>query len=119
MKEVFAIATSKSLCEKVSVIDHYTQQLLNSGYSKHQIREIIESSLKGILRKEERKRNSKARYRSNVDTLEIRVRKKLIESTTWYRDKEESDVESFDENSEKRWTGRESSCKEWRKSRGG
>ena len=41
--------------EKVRFIDHFTRQLLNSGYSKEQTREIIESSLKRVIRKEERK----------------------------------------------------------------
>ena len=41
------------LKEKIEIIDHYTQQLVNSGYACDQIRVIIESSLKGIKRKEE------------------------------------------------------------------
>ena len=59
-----------SIEEKISIIDHYTQQLVNSGYGRDQIREIIESGLQGILRKEEAKRNRDKRYRSSKETLE-------------------------------------------------
>ena len=40
--------------EKIAVIDKFTQQMVNSGYSYLQIREVIYSSLKGTLKKEER-----------------------------------------------------------------
>ena len=38
--------------EKTSIVDHFTQQLWNSGYSRQQIREVIVSSVKGFERKE-------------------------------------------------------------------
>ena len=69
--------------EKCQIIDHYTQQLKNSGYSNDQIKEIIISALKGIIRKEERKLNNDKRYRSSADSLLERQRKKLTESTSW------------------------------------
>ena len=50
--------------EKVEIIDHYTQQLKNSGYTSDQILEIIVSGLKGIIRKEERWKSNSKRYRS-------------------------------------------------------
>jgi len=37
--------------EKTNIVDHFTQQLHNSGYKISQIRNIVESSLKGIKRK--------------------------------------------------------------------
>ena len=42
--------------ERIQIVDHFTQQLWNSGYSETQIREIILSSIKGTLRKEKRQR---------------------------------------------------------------
>ena len=48
--------------EKIEIINHYTQQLLNSGYSVDKIRDIIVSSLKGIQRKEEKRKAAKNRY---------------------------------------------------------
>ena len=86
------------MSEKVEIIDHFTQQLKNSGYSNDQIREIIISGLKGVIRKEERKLNESKRYRSSADTLIERERKKLTESTNWYREKKK---DSDEDNSEK------------------
>ena len=80
-------------CEKVKIVDHYTQQLTNSGYSYLQIRDIVESGLKGIVRKEECRSNREKRFKSSADTVEIRERKKLIESTSWYRDSDKLDGE--------------------------
>ena len=61
--------------------------MCNSGYKLSQIRDIIESGLKGVKRKEKTRENREMRYRSGEDTLEERERKKLLESTSWYRDK--------------------------------
>ena len=48
--------------EKTAVVDKYTQQLMNSGYSRNQIREIILSAVRGYERKErERKANRKSK----------------------------------------------------------
>ena len=71
-----------SVAEKTEIVDHYTQQLRNSGYSSDQIRDIVQSSLKGMLRKEIINRNRENRYRSGESTLEEREKKKLLESTT-------------------------------------
>jgi len=73
--------------EKVDIINHYTQQLLNSGYLQDQIRDIMISGLKGIHRKEERRKAALTRYKSSLDTLEERERKKLMEATNWYKKK--------------------------------
>ena len=45
--------------EKIEIVTHYTQQLVNSGYLPDQIRDIIESSLKGVLRKEKKRKEKK------------------------------------------------------------
>ena len=42
--------------EQVERIDHFTQQLINSGYQWPQIREIVCSSLKGFITKEIRRK---------------------------------------------------------------
>ena len=65
-----------SLKEKCDIVDHYTQQLKNSGYSSEQIRDIVQSSLKGIVRKEINIGNREYRYRSGESTLEEREKKK-------------------------------------------
>ena len=52
--------------EKVSVINKFTQQLVNSGYSYLQTKEIVLSSLKGeITKKKRRKSDGGKRYLSN------------------------------------------------------
>ena len=81
--------------EKIKHIDHFTNQLCNSGYSWQQSKEIIVSSLKGIKRKsEKRKESGEKRYRTAEESLEKRLEKKLTENTEWYKtvkEKEEND----------------------------
>ena len=79
--------------EKTDIIDHYTQQLVNSGYGYMQIKEIIESSLKGIVRKEEKRKLSLKRFRSAEETLQERNLRKLTENTTWFRERENEENE--------------------------
>ena len=62
--------------EKIRIVDHFTQQLYNSGYKISQIRNIIESSLKGIKRKENSMNKRKNRYKCVSDTLEEKIIKK-------------------------------------------
>ena len=73
--------------EQVQIVDHYCQQLLHSGYQQDQIRDLIESGLKGVIRKEKHRQEQETRFRSGSETIEERERKKLLESTSWYRDK--------------------------------
>ena len=98
--------------EKIEIIDHYTQQLVNSGYSSDQIRDIIESSLKGVMRKET-KRKDMSRYKSARDTLEERNIRKLTEATTWYRETDNETEEK--ENALKKRMEKEGSWNGWRK----
>ena len=105
-----------SIEEKVRMIDHFTRQLTNSGYEYEQQRDIIESALKGILRKEERKKEWEFKFRCSKDTLEERERKKLTEATSWYKEKrkEEETLELVEPDLRKR-----NDFSEWRKNRGG
>ena len=102
------------ISEKIEIIDHYTQQLVNSGYAYDQIRDIIESSLKGVKRKEERRKLAPKRYKSAEETIGERNVKKLTEATSWYREKETESEEK--ENALKRRNEKESSWNGWRKS---
>ena len=100
--------------EKTEIIDHYTQQLKNSGYECDQIRDIIQSSLKGISRKEERLKLQEFRYKSGESTIEERSRKKLLESTSWFREKECcSECQDDEKEKEKEEKG---GWREWRSS---
>ena len=89
--------------EHIEKIDHFTQQLINSGYQWGQIREIIVSSIKGFLKKEMRKKEKEEgrRYRRGDETLENRLRKKLIENVQWYKEDNSKKNEDMDEHAEK------------------
>ena len=99
--------------EKVDIIDHYTQQLVNSGYSSEQVREIVESGMKGVLKKEKRRNEGDRRYRSSKETLYDRNIKKLTENTNWYR--EADNPENEEESNVKRKKEKERSWNGWRK----
>ena len=91
--------------EKIQIIDHYTQQLINSGYTGEQARDLIESGLKGMKRKEERKLKRGSRFRSAEETKEERETKKLIEATTWFKEKEKDENEEIEKEGERKSEG--------------
>ena len=72
--------------EKIETINHFTQQLVNSGYKLPKIKDIVISSLKGIRRKEKKRESGESKYRSAEMSLEERMNKKLLEATSWYKD---------------------------------
>ena len=87
--------------EKMKVVEKYVQQLVNSEYSWKQIRDIIVSGIKGHKRKESRKkRNNLPRYRSEEQSLPVRMQKKLCEKYNWFKRRKESD--EIDQNNEKK-----------------
>ena len=73
----------------------------------------MESSLKGVVRKEETRRNAIKRYKNAKDTLEERNLKKLTEATTWYKNIDNETQES--ENALERRKEKEGSWTGWRK----
>ena len=74
--------------EKIQKLNHFTQQLKNSGYSWMQSREIIVASLRGILNSEKRRlAKGESKYRTGEESLPTRLRNKLLESTQWYKEK--------------------------------
>ena len=84
--------------EQIEKIDHFTQQLINSGYQWGQIREVVVSSLKGFLKKEMRRREKEEerRYRRGDETLESRLKKKLIENVQWYKEDNSKQKDELD-----------------------
>ena len=73
--------------ERIEVIDNYIDRLLVSGYKVDQIREIIESGLKGYIRKLKRaKKSENPLHRPAASTLQSRI-KKLTEKSSWYKKK--------------------------------
>ena len=105
--------------EKIEILDHFVQQLVNSGFGYKQTRDIVISSIKGVKRKEAKQRIENTRYKSAIETLDERLKKKLVEACTWFRNPDgEKDVEvtkCFEENYEAKpqaWKG-------WRRKKGG
>ena len=85
--------------EKIKIVDHFTQQLINSGYKGPQIRDIIVSSIKGIMRKERRReKEGKKKYRSAEETLIERMKKKLLEATSWHKETKSNDEDDCGRN---------------------
>ena len=79
--------------EKIAIIDHYTKQLLNSGYDRKQTREIIICGIRGYRNKvERRKKAGENFYRKASSTLRSRVKKKLTEKNNWYRKKKKKEI---------------------------
>ena len=72
---------SIELDEKIGVVDKYCQQLVNSGYSQKQIREIVVSSLKGTYKKEKRKLKDMT-FLEFLYEVGLRLKKKLQKNAT-------------------------------------
>ena len=70
------------------VVNQYTSQLRTSGYERRKCREIVVSGVLGWKRKIERRKEQGAGfYRGAASTLRLRMRKKLTDKVTWYKDK--------------------------------
>ena len=80
--------------EKLEVVDMFTHQLKNSGYSRQECREIVMSAVKSWLRRHQRRmQEGRGFYRSAASTLRGRIRKKLMDKTTWFKPREEGQEE--------------------------
>ena len=76
------------------VVEHFTVQLKTSGYARKAAREIVVAGVLGWLRKRRRRKElGISFYRGAKSTLKQRIRKKLIEKTNWYKEKDVSEDE--------------------------
>ena len=96
-------------CERVDqevrddIVDAFSAKLTRSGYSKQQVRTVIESGLKGYQNKLARcAKKGKMLHRQATSTAASRNRKKLLGKTNWFK-KAESRTEM---NTWERSTGR-------------
>ena len=81
--------------ERDQVVDLYIDRLAVSGYDKEQIKEIVESGLKGYERKLDRSRKSGVPlHRPATASLASRQKKKLIQKTSWYKTKSKKELDS-------------------------
>ena len=88
--------------EKIEKIEKFTQQLVNSGYQWSQIRNIVVSSLRFTIKRESKqKENGENRYRTAVESLEKRIRSKLLESTEWYKREGEREMDEEEKDKER------------------
>jgi hypothetical protein len=79
--------------EKIEIVEQFIKEMKNSGYDRKAAREAVMSGLRGLRkRKERREKEGGSFYRTAKETLPIRMRKKLLESTTWYREEEENEM---------------------------
>ena len=79
---------------KTRIIEDYSQKIINSGYSRDQVKRIILGGIKGYFGKIRRRRRMYNRRRVHMTARETggtRWRKKLLGKTTWYRSRKEED----------------------------
>ena len=75
---------------RAQVVDQYATQLLTSGYSYEQTRRMILSGARGYMAKVKRMRSQSGRrriHRTAEESSHLRVRKKLLGKSSWYKDK--------------------------------
>ena len=109
--------------EKIENVDSFCQQLVNSGYKWGQIREIVISSLRSAVKIEKQIESGENRYRTGEESLISRLRKKLLDSTEWYKklgnrereeeEKIEKETEHFKNRAWKNWREKKKRRKKW------
>ena len=90
--------SSELLCqeERNVVIDNYTQKLVNSDYGVEKIRRIIVSGLMGYERKrKEAMRTGRPLHVGAKDNKKGRIRKKLLEKSSWFKSRREKGQEEL------------------------
>ena len=84
-----------------SKIEQFITELKSSGYCRKQAQEIVCSGIRGYRNKiRKRKRKNTPFYRLGEDTVEDRMRKKIVEKENWYK-KDEDDEDDKEENPSK------------------
>ena len=72
--------------EYTTILDRFSQKLLNSGYSVDQIRRMVVAGIKGWSDKVTRCKEEGRRLRKTAgDSLGLRMRTKLVGKTTWFK----------------------------------
>ena len=70
------------------VIEHFIQQLKNSGYERKQAKEVVVCGVVGWRRKlERREKAGHNQFRTAKETLEERTSNQLLEKTNWFKEK--------------------------------
>ena len=80
--------------EIIRVIEEFIQEMKSSGYKREITREVTISGVKGWKRKiDRRKQEGSDFYRTAKKTLKTRIKKKLTEKETWFKEKIDDDEE--------------------------
>jgi hypothetical protein len=97
------ISMDKSQSERTGVVDTFTRELKNSGYSRSKAREIVVCGLLGLERKKKRrKRERQPFHRPAKSTLNKRTVKKLNGKQSWFKPRDEiEEMEKRKENRER------------------
>ena len=83
---------SISQSERNEVVEQFVKRLKISGYGDKQVKDIIESGLKGYESKKERaEKEGRPLYRAARSSLASRQKKKLLGKTNWYKEKKKLD----------------------------
>ena len=71
------------------VVDQFGRKVLTSGYSLHQTRKIVMDGIRGWDRKVKRmlEDNGGKLFRTNRESLKLRIKKKTLGRTSWYKSK--------------------------------
>ena len=77
-----------SMDRRIDIIDEYAAKLTRSGYSRIQTTKIIVAGLRGFERALKRHREGKTKlHRSAAEGAVKRNRKKLLDKSTWFKEK--------------------------------
>ena len=90
---------------KEKIVKHmevFISEMVTSGYGRGETREIVAAGMLGWQRKIRRREEEGRIYRSARSTLPIRCRKKLLEKTSWYKQKRKREEDEVDEIGEKK-----------------
>ena len=87
--------------ERVKLVNEFTRELKNSGYTRRRAREIVVCGLLGVEGKKLRRaRQGQKFYRKGKSTLTERTKKKLIGKTAWFKNKPEDKEEDVQKRKE-------------------
>ena len=91
----------RTVCE---VVDQFAKKILTSGYSINQTRKILMDGLRGWDRKVKRMKqdNNGRLFRTNRESLKMRIKKKTLGKTNWYKTKNKKKELGVEEDPEMR-----------------
>ena len=97
------MSESRTHAERTAVVDQFTKELKNSGYTRSKAREIVVGGLLGLERKRKRrKREGHKFHRRAKNTLNQRTMKKMNGKQSWYKTKQSDKIEEREKRKENR-----------------